>query len=211
MPRKTGAQKRKAKHTSGQEGQDLVEEGLGKLRRLEEAEFIRSADSAKEKVSSVGALFRATVDTLKSRSSEAFGELFDDVITYCDLVVNLNRHALDGVSHEDVERVAELEGKVKEKEEEIKRLREGGLDLEEKLMGLQSAVLWKQKEIERLKESAQKTDWDFEDFQAVSKAEVEEKDRLGLIEKSRQSDERREEKKKILELQGEKGRMELTI
>ena len=118
---------------------------------------------------------------------------------------------MDGVSSEDVGRVAELERKVKEKEEEIKRLRDEGLDSEEKLTGLQYAVSWKEKEIKRLRENVQKTDWEFEDFQAVAKAEAKKKDRLGLIEKSRQSDERREEKKKIRELQGEKGKLELTI
>ena len=211
MPKKTGTQKRKAKQTSGQEGQDLVEEYLGKLRNPEEAESIRYADSVKEKMDTVGTLIRVMVNFIKTESNKTFGKLFDDVITYVDLVISLKRHALDGVSHKDDERVAELEGKVKEKEEEIKRLGDRWLDLEEKLTGLRDMMLGKKEEIKKLKESAQKTERDFENFRVVAKAEAEEKDRLGSTEMSRRSDEKREEKKKFIKLQGEKERMELTI
>ena len=211
MLRKTSAQKWKDKYTSGQEGQDLVEECLAKLRSWKEAESIRNADSVKEKMETVGTLMRTTVKVMKMKSNEAFGEIFDDVVTYFDLVISLKQHAFDGVSYKDVERVAELEGNIKEKEEEIKRFRDGWLDSEGKLTGLRDRMSRKKEEIEKLKESAQKTEREFKDFQAVAKVEAEEKDRLGFTEMSRRSDEKREEKKTIMELQGEKKRMELII
>ena len=89
MPRKTGTQKRKAKQTSGQEGQDPVEEYFRKLRRPGDAEFIRGADSVKEKVDNVGTLFRVTVNTIREEADEEFGELVDNAIAYFDLAINL--------------------------------------------------------------------------------------------------------------------------
>ena len=67
------------------------------------------------------------------------------------------------------------------------------------------------KEIRELKERVQKSARDFEEFWAVVKAEAEEKDRLGLMERSSRSAEKREEETKIMELQGGKERMELAI
>ena len=208
MPRKTGAQKRKPKQTSGQEGQDLMEECLGKLRRPEDVESIREVDSIKEKLNTIRILLQTMVNVMKTKSDEALGFLFDDIVNYSEVAISLGRLAPDGVSHKDAERVAELEGMVEEKEEEIKRLGDGCLDSEEKLTGLRERMVGKVKEIKELKERAQKIERDFEDFRAFVKAEAEEKDRLGIIERSRQSDEKREEKEKIRELQGEKERID---
>ena len=89
MPRKTGAQKRKAQQTSGQEGQDPVEGYLGLLRRPDEVESIRNADSIEEKMHLVGTLLRMTVKCMKTRSDEALGFLFDDVVSYYEVGISL--------------------------------------------------------------------------------------------------------------------------
>ena len=211
MPRKTGAQKRKAGQTSSQEGQDPAEEYLGKLRRPEDVEAIRDAVSMEEKITTMRTLARATVNFMKSKSDEALGYLFNDVASYLDAMTSLNRHALDRVPHKDADRVAELEGKVKEQEKEIKRLGDEGLGSEEKLTGLRERMVGKMKERKELKERVQKSARDFEEFRVGMKAEVEEKDRLGLMERSSWSAEKREEETKIMELQGGKERMELAI
>ena len=211
MPRKTGAQKRKAGQTSSQEGQDLAEEYLGKLRRLEDVEAIRSFDSIEEKMDMIKTLAQSVVNFTKSKSDEALGFIFNDVVSYFDAMTSLNRHALNRVPHKDAGRVAELERKVKEQEEEIKRFGDGGLDSEEKLTGLRERLVGKVKEIKELKERVQKSARDFEEFRVVAKAEAEEKDRLGFMERSSRSAERREEETKIMELQGGKERMELAI
>ena len=89
MPRKSAAQKWKAKEPSGQEGQDRAEGHLGKLRRLEDMEAVRNADGVEEKMRVIGTLLRTTVEFMKPKSDEVLGFLFDNVITYFDVVVNL--------------------------------------------------------------------------------------------------------------------------
>ena len=143
---------------------------LGMLRRPEDVESIRSADSIKMKVDLVGTLLRTTVNFMKTRSDKALGFLFDDVVTYFEVGTSLGRLTSDKGAHKSFERIAELEGKVKKKEEEINRLGDGGLDSEEKLTGLKNMMLRKEKEIEELKESAQKTERKLEDFRGVVKA-----------------------------------------
>ena len=211
MLRKTGAQKRKAGQTSGQEGQDPAEEYLGKLRRPEDVEAIRSVNSMEKKMDTIRILAQATVRFMKSKSGEAMGFMFDDVASYLDAMTSLNRHALNRVPHKDADRVAELERKVKEQEEEIKRLGDGESDSEEKLTGLKERLVRKVIEIKELKERVQKSAQDFEEFRAVMKAKAEEKNRLGFIERSSRSAEKREEETRIMELQGGKERMELAI
>ena len=80
-------------------------------------------------------------------------------------------------------------------------------------MGLRNRMSWKEKEIKELKESVRIIAQEFEDFQAVVKAETEEKNRqipsAMLFATRGLSD--LESRKKIEELQGEKEKMEQTI
>ena len=230
MPRKSGAQKRKAKEAIVQDGRV----GEKSIRDDQDGELVKQLTTLQPDINwgvsdteRLIALKKIGSEAQSSKDGARLGECFDLAIALgfkgrlsvvnlerevVELTEEVIRHAPTGDSpKEDVEMIAELEEEVKEKEKEIKRLGDGWADSEEMLTGLRNRMSWKKKEIGELKESAQKTKQEFEDFRAVAKAEAERVNKLGLSAMFRRIEESQGDKKKIEELQGEKEKMEQTI